>query len=288
MKKLALLLAALGVVSAATYAAPELTVTSIGQEVEIEHTNGTDDTTAWLFNTVKLQYDTWNFGMTAGKQWNYDDKDNNDGKGLTSINSRLQFDVAKKITDDFTLTGRYRGQKNFDRFQMGYNYNFGMFATSGDLFYDSHNGEGHDEFHAELFPIKASYGPVTLAYYLEYVKDLGGREPGEREDYIDHQLRVYATLYKGERLTLSTEGRFTFAADENWKDKDGKAVEYKHFDDLGGNNRVYLKANYAMTENLNVYANYFYQLRDYKYENSKKDNLKEYTSNVVLGWTYKF
>ena len=36
MKKLALLLTALGLVSAAAYAAPELTVTHVGQEIELK------------------------------------------------------------------------------------------------------------------------------------------------------------------------------------------------------------------------------------------------------------
>ena len=47
MKRIPLLLAALGVVSAAAYAAPELTVTKVGQELEMEsRSNGTDDTVA--------------------------------------------------------------------------------------------------------------------------------------------------------------------------------------------------------------------------------------------------
>ena len=83
---------------------------------------------------------------------------------------------------------------------------------------------------------------------------------GERENYIDHQLRAYATLYKGERLTLSTEGRFTLHSEEDHASgKDYKG--YPTYDDFG-RNRLYLKANYALSENLNVYVNYGYELRD--------------------------
>ena len=284
MERIPLLLAALGVVSAAAYAAPELTVTSVGQEVEIEHVNGTDGTTAWLFNSVGLKYDDWSFGFTGGKQWKYSDKNDD----VTSSNHRLQFDVSKPVTENLTLKGRYRGQDKLDRFQLGYDYKYGMLLSSGDFFYDSHNGQGHDEFHAEWFPIGVNLGPVTLKYYLEYVEDLGGRAPEERENYIDHQLRAYATLYKGERLTLSTEGRFSFVQDEDYKPyKNGKAKEYRHFDDFG-RNRIYLKANYAMTENLGVYANYFYEFVDYKFEDGYEGLDTKYTSNLVLGWSYKF
>ena len=291
MKKLALLLAALGVVSAAAYAAPELTVTNVGQEVEIEHTNGTDGTTAWLFNSVGLKYDDWSFGFTGAKQWKYSDKNDD----VTSNNHRLQFDVSKPITENFKLTGRYRGQKNFDRFQVGYAYNYGMLLSSGDFFYDSYNGNGHDEFHAEWFPIGVNLGPVQLKYYLEYVEDLGGREIGERENYIDHQLRAYATLYKGERLTLSTEGRFSFIQDNeyNGQPKTDEKDGYRHFDDFG-RSRIYLKANYAMTENLSVYANYFYEFKEWALEDNNNgkgyndDYSEKYTSNLVLGWSYRF
>ena len=74
MKKLALLLAALGVVSAAAYAAPELTVTNFGQSIETENvSNGDYDIDdLWLWNTVGLKYGDWSFGLTAGKQWAVD------------------------------------------------------------------------------------------------------------------------------------------------------------------------------------------------------------------------
>ncbi|MCF2611436.1 DUF2490 domain-containing protein [Fusobacterium perfoetens] len=281
MKKLALLLTALGVVSAAAYAAPELTVTSVGQELEIEHENGTDGTTAWLFNSVGLKYDDWSFTATGAKQWKYSDKNDD----VTSSNHRLQFDVAKPVTDNLTLKGRYRGQNNLDRFQASYDYKYGMFLSSGDFFYDSVNGTDHDSFHAEWHPIGVSLGPVQVKYYFEYVKTLGDVQVGEVEEAFDHQIRLYAPLYKGERLTLSTEGRFSFHASNEYN---GEAnATQKVYDDFG-NNRVYLKANYVMTENLNVYANYYYQFRDYEFETVKKDNVKSYTSNLVLGWSYKF
>ena len=193
--------------------------------------------------------------------------------------------MSKPVTDNLTLKGRYRGQDKLDRFQLGYDYKNGMLLSSGDIFYDSVNGTGHDTFHAELFPVGTKIGPVTFKYYFEYVETLGDVKAGEKEQYFDHQLRVYAPLYTADRFSLSTEGRFSFYTSQEYN---GEAnAKQTVFDDFG-NNRVYLKANYAMTENLNVYANYFYQFRDSKYETAKKDNVKSYTSNLVLGWSYKF
>jgi len=292
LKIIPLLLTALGLVSAAAYAAPELTVTNFGQSIETENVSGgaeVDD--LWLWNTVGLKYDDWSFSLTAGKKWavntyNKDKKDNDDN--FVSDNSRLQFDFSKPLTENFNLTGRYRGQKNFDRFQIGYNYSYGMFLSSGDVFYDFNDDKNTpDAFHAELFPIGVKLGPVTLKYYFEYVENLGEIGAGEQENSTEHQIRLYAPLYKGERLSLSTEGRFTLTADQEWKAKDGKATGYNHFDDFG-RNRLYLKSNYAVSENLDVYLNVGYEIREFKGEDGAKDDNNKYWSNVAVGYNYKF
>ena len=95
MKRIPLLLAALGVVSAAAYAAPELTVTNFGQSIETENVSNRtyDIDDLWLWNTVGLKYDDWSLSLTAGKTMgsNYDhDKDNE-----KYDNHRLQFDVSR-------------------------------------------------------------------------------------------------------------------------------------------------------------------------------------------------
>ena len=134
MKRIPLLLAALGVVSAAAYAAPELTVTNFGQSIETENVSNKtyDIDDIWLWNTVGLKYDDWSYTLTAGKHWsaNYDHD-----KEIKSTNHRLQFDVSRKINDNLTLKGRYRGQNNFDRFQVGYDFNYGMLWSAGDFWY---------------------------------------------------------------------------------------------------------------------------------------------------------
>ena len=291
MKRIPLLLAALGVVSAAAYAAPELTVTNFGQSIETENVSGTYDIDdVWLWNTVGLKYDDWSFSLTAGKHWSVSDDEWKDAEGkvhdgIESTNHRLQFDVSKPITENLKLKGRYRGQKDFDRFQVGYDYSYGMFLSSGDFFYDSKNGEEHDSVHAEWFPIGVKLGAVQLKYYFEYNKNLGDIKLGNEEGSTEHQIRLYAPLYKGERLTLSTEGRFTIMQDKEYNGK--KEGGYNVYDDFG-RNRLYLKSNYAVSENLDVYLNVGYEIREFKGEDGAKDDDNKYWSNVAVGYNYKF
>ena len=282
MKIIPLLLAALGVVSAAAYAAPELRVTNFGQSIESENVSGANDVDdLWLWNTVGLKYDDWSFGLTAGKHWsaNYDHD-----KEIKSTNHRLQFDVSRKINDNLTLKGRYRGQNNFDRFQVGYDFNYGMLWSAGDFWYQF-NDTANDNLETEWFPIGLKYGAFKVGYFINYSKTLGDTSlAGVKEDYIEHQIRAYAPLYNGERLSLSTEARVTISADESYE----KPFAHREYDDFG-RNRLYLKANYAVSENLNVFGTVGYEMRDWRLEDGKDDDHTEkYYSNFVIGYNYKF
>ena len=284
MKKLALLLAALGLVSAAAYAAPELTVTSVGQEVEVEHTNGSDDTTAWLYNNVGLAYGDWSFGLQAAKQWNYDNDDTiaDPDKGISSNNNRLQFDVWKKINDNLKLGFRYRGQKDFDRFYARYAFNYGMLLSDGDFWYQFNNNNAEDNIEIEWFPIGVKFGPVTAKYFLNY-KEFNN-SVDNLESYTEHQLRLYAPLYTADRFSLSTEARITLHAEEDRVNN----TEYTAWEDFG-RDRLYLKASYNVSESLNVYVNYAYEFTEKEGRNGAKDpeSVGNY-QNLTFGWNYTF
>ena len=284
MKKLALLLAALGVVSAAAYAAPELTVTSIGQEVEVEHTNGSDDTTAFLYNNVGLAYGDWSFGLCGAKQWNYDDEDSvaDPGEGISSANSRLQIDVWKKINDNLKLGVRYRGQKDYDRFYARYDFNYGMFLSAGDFWYQFNNNNAEDNIEIEWFPVGAKFGPVTVKYLLNYAE--WNNPVDGKESYTEHQIRLYAPLYSTDRFALSTEARITLEAEQDMVND----APYTAWEDFG-RDRLYLKASYDVSENLNVYVNYAYEFTEKEGKNGAKDpeSVGNY-QNLTFGWNYKF
>lgn len=291
MRKVALLLASLGIMAAAYAEQPKLVVTNVGQEIEIENTNGAYDLDEVnLFNNVGLAYGDWTFGLQAGKQWgiNYEDDSTIDSK-----NRRLQLDVWKKVNDDLKLGARFRGTKNYDRWYARWDWKHGMLWSAGDIWYQAENAERadaagtKDSLQFEVFPIGVQYGPVKVGYFVNYVEYLGTIAESKQEDYIEHQIRAYATLYKGEKLTISTEGRFTLASDKGFK---GDEPGYRTYDNFG-RTRIYLGADYKVTESLNVYGKYAYEFRDYKYENGHTraaEHGGENYQDIIIGWNYKF
>ena len=287
MRKVALLLASLGIMAAAYAEQPKLVVTNVGQEIEIENDNGKQDfDQVNLFNNVGLAYGDWSFGLQAGKQWNVNIGDDH---GIHSQDHRLQLDVWKKVTDDLKLGFRFRGTKSYDRYYARWDWKHGMLWSSGDVWYESVNGteNSSDKFKSEFFPLGVQYGPVKVGYFINYNWTVGQVDAEEEENYFEHQIRAYATLYKGEKLTISTEGRFTLCADDSYK---GDEPGYRHYDDFG-RTRIYLGADYKLTENLNVYAKYAYEFRDWKYENGKQRSdyhTGENYQDIIVGWNYKF
>ena len=281
MKRIPLLLAALGVVSAAAYAAPELTVTSIGQEVEVEHTNGSDLTTAWLYNNVGLAYGDWSFGFQGAKKWGY----NHNNDDIAGVDNRIQIDAWKRINEDLKLGVRYRGDRDLERFMARYDYSHGMFLSSGDFWYQVNDKNNDpDTLRAEWFPIGVKIGPVTAKYLCDYTEIVGGISGEEKKSSVEHQLRLYAPLYTWNKLSLSTEARITLHAEEEYNKTKGYST-YENF----GRNRLYLKANYAVSEDFNVYVNYAYELRDKEARDGYKDTVyNDDFQTLIFGWNYKF
>jgi outer membrane protein G len=292
MKRLALLLAAMGIVSAAAFAeAPTLKVTSIGQEIEIENSDGNQDIDSIYYGTtVGLEYGDWSFGVTGAKFWAYDGDD-----GWDSTDSRLQIDVWNKVTDNLKLGYRYRGQKDFDRHYVRWSFAKDWYYTDGDVWYHSAQNNATDNIEMEVFPIGVKYGNLKVAYFLNYKENIGSLNSGDQEDYIEHQLRVYHPVYTGEKFSLNFEGRFTIAADNGYK---GTEPGYRHYDDFG-RVRLYLRPSYKVSESLTLWGYYGYEFKDFKYENN--DTRDEYTTSkgagkgasdnyqdIGLGWTYTF
>lgn len=290
MRKVALLLASLGIMTAAYAEQPKLTVTHVGQEIEIENQAGAADyDEVNLYNNVGLAYGDWTFALQAGKQWevNFEDDDYAHSK-----NHRFQMDVWKKINDDLKLGLRFRGTNSYDRYYARWDWKHGMLWSSGDVWYESKNGLHDDQVKSEFFPIGVQYGPVKVGYFINYNWTVGDVNAGQEENYFEHQIRAYATLYKGEKLTVTTEGRFTLGSDYEYKEyANGNKKEYKTYDDFG-RIRVYLGGSYQVNENLSVYGNYGYEFRDWKYEDGMTEasdlrTAKNY-QDIIVGWKYTF
>ena len=286
MKKLALLLAALGVMSATTFAAePTLKITSIGQEVEIENTSGGEDIGESVFfgTMVNLSYGDWTFGVTGAKRWAVDTDDTD------SITGRLQLDAMKKF-DGYSLGLRYRGEKDYDRYYLRGAWNHGFLYGSADVWYESKSGKDakgndkNDTWRGEIYPIGVQYNGIKLAWFIDSEIVSGSVADGYREQNFEHQLRFYAPLYKGERLTVQTEIRHTLHNNKEYKEKTAHTV----YDDFG-RTRVYLKNNYKVNEALDVYFNYAYEVRDWAAKDGEQNtDSNKYFGDIVFGWKYKF
>ena len=291
MKRLALLLAAMGIVSAAAFAeAPVLKVTNVGQEIEIENSDGGVGVDSIYFaNSVGLSYGDWSVGLQAGKFWSYGRHTH-----LDSLDSRLQIDVWNKVADNLKLGYRYRGQKEFDRHYARWDYSKDWFWSSGDVWYEAKNGKkgATDNINSEFFPVGVKFGDLKVGYFVNYKENVGNVSAKAEENYFEHQLRVYYPLYKGEKFFLNFEGRFTLSTDADYKDdKDGSAAKYRHYDDFG-RTRLYLRPTYKVSDALTVYGYYGYEFKDYKYENDAKrsDYHKENDNyqDIGIGWNYTF
>lgn len=287
MKKLALLLAALGVMSATTFAAePTLKVTSIGQEVEIENTSGGHNIGESVFfgTMVNLSYGDWTFGVTGAKRWAVDTKDTD------SLTGRLQLDAMRKF-DGYSLGLRYRGEKSYDRYYVRGSWSHGFLYGSADVWYESKTSEGvntdaNDLLKGEIFPIGVQYNGVKLGWFVDYTKTLGGVGEGKLEEKFEHQLRFYAPLYKGDKLTVQTEIRHTLTVDDKYNNE--KLSGDSRFKDFG-RTRVYLKNNYKVNDALNVYFNYAYEVKDREYvKDGRTNDNGKYFGDIVFGWKYNF
>mgnify|MGYP000203528206 CR=1 FL=1 len=285
MKKLALLLAALGVMSATTFAAESaLRITNVGQEVEIENTSGGQDIgeSVYFGTSVGLAYKDWTFGVTGAKRWAVDTKDTD------SLTGRVVLDAWKHY-DNYKVGFRFRSENAYDRYYARFDWNQGMLWSTWDVWYESRTKEltdGNDAWRGEIFPIGVQYNGIKLGWFVDAEIVTGSVKEGYREQNFEHQLRFYAPLYKGEKLSLNTEIRHTLTVDDKFN-KEDKSTDSRYED--FGRTRVYLKSNYQVNDSLNVYLNYGYEFREKEYVKSgKSDENANYFGDLIFGWNYKF
>ena len=307
MKKLALLLGALSLVSSVAYAkevvpaveevvvveeaapvaAPALTVTHIGQSIEIDNVSGSENGdigNVMLGNTVGLAYEDWTFGFFARKGWDMDTDD-----GIHSNGHRMELDFWKNY-ENFSVGAIWRGESNSDRYLARVKYNYGMFSGNLMAGYKFMNNDANDYFYAEGMPVAVTYGPVKVGYYFEYSKYNGtsdkqhenadGKMVWDMTEEALHQVRVFFPIYKGEKLSLDGQYRYQFAQDKEYEGKEGWQENNRHIAVLG--------ANYALTDNLSINGYYQYEWNKYEGHEDAKDKKDDYYGEFGLGWTYSF
>lgn len=283
MKRLALLLLAIGAVSTTAFAG-KLEVTGINQELEYEHVNSGKQNDITFTTTVNLKYDDWTFGIQGGKFWKYG-TNGAPKKGLSSNNGRLQLDVWKSITPEFKLGYRYRGQKDMDRHYVRYTYNHDWFLSSADVWFQSDNKPNNNQIRMELFPLGATYNGFTAKWFVAYDKSIKSNPTNDVKSYYEHQIRLYAPIYSDDTFSLNAEGRFTLASGKTVKDH-APYNYYKNF----GRTRLYLKGSYKVTDSFSVYGYYGYEFRSFKTKNggSKPAVGDKSYHDVGIGWNYTF
>ena len=307
MKKLALLLGALSLVSSVAYAkevvpaveevvvveeaapvaAPVLRVTSVGQYIEVDNeageTNG-DVGNVMLGHKVGLAYgDDWTFGIMARKGW-----DTDTDKGFHSDGHRLEIDVWKAF-DNYDLGFRWRQESDKDRYYLRGKYSYGMLSGSADVWYESKNapeGGVQDNYEMELIPVRLNYGPFGIGYFFNYKEGVGStnNKEGDFDHCIDHQIRAYANFALTEKLSTYAEYRFGLG-----KENEQYGHKYDVYD-AGDYHKLEVGASYALTENLSVSGYYAYELFD------RTDDAKRYEDTdrdfrygeFCIGWDYKF
>ena len=300
MRKTAVLLAALGIISGVAYAEqPELKVKSVGQFIQVDNTSGNEDIGEKVHfgNKVSLSYGKdWSFGLMARKSWQADTDD-----GIHSKGHRLDLDAWKKMGDNFSIGARWRQEANYDRYYLRTKYSYGMFSGDFDMAYQSNNGESGkgDGYYFEGTPISVKLGPATLGYYFKTETPILAGSDFDKagiDHWYRHQLRVGMPVYQGEKLNIGVQYGWEFANDIEISGKDAD----NHYTLKHDNNShiLWLTASYQATENLTFTGSYEYDM--YKWEKegngtqyakssskSSKDSDKYY-GELQIGWTYKF
>lgn len=124
---------------------------------------------------------------------------------------------------------------------------------------------------------------------------LGTIPTNGKESELEHQIRLFADLYKDEKWSISTEARFTFHHSFNYNEDSTPYRKYKDF----GRTRLYLYTSYKASENLMLYGRYGYEWRNWSYENGdKRENYGDFSTskghaaenyqNFAIGWIYTF
>ena len=314
MKKLALLLGALSLVSSVAYAkevvpaveevvvveeaapvaaAPALTVTSFGQGIEFDNTSGNDADIAegmHFSNSVGLAYDDWTFGLMARKTWSVDTDDNIHSTG----GFRIDMDAWKKLNDNLSVGARWRQEKDMDRYYLRTKYNYGMFSGDMDVAYqsmDAAKSGKSDGWYFEGTPVAVTVGPVTAGYYVKSENNVAVGDNHGVDYWFRHQLRLSMPVYQGEKLNVGVQYGWEFA--NNLELSDDNTYSYKHDTD---SHILWLNASYAVTENLTVSGYYEYDMFKWEKEGNgvtavgdqKNDHSNKYYGEFYIGWTYTF
>nr|WP_307774387.1 hypothetical protein [uncultured Cetobacterium sp.] len=261
---------------------------SIGQSLEIDNTSGGKNIgeDVIFMNEVGLSTQNWDYTVGAGNVFSSDTDDlYKDGT------ARMELQAIRNFENGFAGL-KWRAQDEYNRFYLRTGYDYGMFSGWMDAQYWAFNtsADQQDKMELEIMPANITVGPVTLGYYLDYIKYSGDgniqSNGAIQEDSFDHQLRAYLPVYENEKLALGLEYRLGLHNSAKYK-QDAAHRVYKDFE----YNSLTLNANYAVTPAFNVFGYYRYDINNFESKGTgHATNLDDgkYYGEFQVGWNYTF
>lgn len=323
MKKLALLLGALSLVSSVAYAkevvpaveevvvveevkaveaAPALAVTYVGQGLEIDNTSGTangDIGEVMFSNSVGLAYgEDWTFDFMARKGWEMDTDDGIHSSG----NYRIDMEAWRNF-GNYSLAAKWRQEKNNDKFYLRSKYAYGMFSGNFDVAYQSVNVKDDaikDGWYFEGTPVAVTVGPVTVGYYVKSESNVAVGDNDGLDYWFRHQLRLSMPIYQGEKLNVGVQYGWEFANNLDYSGENADGAKYVGAYKHDSNSHIlWLNASYKVTENLTVSGYYEYDMFKWEADGDVSDvdriagdqdnkDSNRYYGEFFVGWTYTF
>lgn len=262
---------------------------SIGQTLEIDNRSGGDNIgeSVIFMNEVVLSTENWDYKVAGGVVFSSDTDDL-----YKNGNARMELEAIRAFNNGY-LGGRWRAEDDYNRFYLRSGYNKGMFSGWLDAQYWSFNDPSteQDKIEIEVMPLNIDFGFIAVGYYLDYIKYSGrGTQYDDSntallEEVTYHQIRAYIPLYDEGKLSLDLEYRLGLHMNKDFNESTPYRV-HKDFQ----NNILILNANYAMTDSLDLFGYYRYDINNYKEKDGDYSKLNDgkYYGEFFIGWEYSF
>lgn len=218
----------------------------------------------------------------------------------TNIVNLVASDILKQ--DIFSLRGKYNYDLSVGKLSGWADLKYSkvndtlLFAggTVADVIPDGEYGglvnRNYEYFELEAMPVAYTYGPVKAGWYVNH-RDYTNADAS----FTEHQLRIYADLYKNEKLSVYGEYRFGLGLDIDVElgehgslDKYADTKLYK----LGDMNQLRLGATYALSENMTLDGTLAYEMTKYnvdiKFDEDIDVDAKTKQFKIGAGITYRF
>ncbi|WP_297488265.1 hypothetical protein [uncultured Cetobacterium sp.] len=260
---------------------------SVGQNIEIDNTAGGKNIgeEVIFLNEVILKTENWKYSLIGGVVFSSDTDDL-----FEDSHARMQIEAIRNFKYGFSGV-RWRAQNDYNKYYFRTGYDYNIFSGWADLQYIAFNSNNPEQdcYELEIMPANIALGPVTVGYYLDYIKYTGRgtkEDSGLLQESFSHQLRTYFPIYSNNKLELNMEYRLGLHDTENYSETTNTGFRIsKNF----GYHSFILNADYSFTESVDLSAYYKYDISDFEDRgNPATPESGKYYGEFYLGWTYTF